>query len=196
MQTLILNKHKLNQGFSLIEVLVALSIFTIVVTISVGALMALITSGAKARSTQAVMTNISYTLDSMTRDIRTGSDYYCGDVSSLPTSGTATHDCTNSTGISFNESGSSLTSGSGSSRIAFSLNSSGVVMRRLGTGSWGAVTSPDITITTLRFDVTGSTRGDAESPTVTIYLAGYVGEDDAQGTFDVQTTVVQQVLDI
>lgn len=191
------NTHTNNSGFSLIEVLVSLSIFTIVVTISVGALMVLITANARAQNTSSVLTNLSYALDSMTREMRTGADYYCGPVSSLPVSGISASDClSGGAGFSFNEGGKSLTKNATSRRIAFRLNS-GELERRLGNGSWEAVTSPDIIITDLHFYTSGTTRSDSLSPSVTIYIKGLAGEDDgSQGEFDVQTTVVQQVLDI
>jgi hypothetical protein len=84
-----------------------------------------------------------------------------------------------------------------SRRIGYRLNE-GVIERRLGNGSWLVVTAPEITITNLRFVVTGSARGDAISPTVTLYVAGTSGEerDDSQVGFNIQTTIVQQLLDI
>lgn len=185
------------KGFSLIEVLVSLSIFTIVMTISVGSLMVLINANAKAQNTQSVLTNISYALDSMTREMRTGSDYFCGQVSALPTSGITTRDCVSGdVAFSFNEGGDSLTGTASSRRIGYRLNA-GSIERRLGDGSWAPVTSPDIDVTELRFYSSGTTRGDSVSPTVTLYLKGVAGENDgSQGTFNIQTTVVQQLLDI
>lgn len=187
----------MQRGFSLIEVLVSLSIFTVVMTVSVGALMVLIGANSRAQNTQSVMTNLSFSLDSMTREMRTGTDYYCGLVTSLPTSGITTRDClTGAEGFSFNEGGTSLTGGASSRRIGFRLNA-GAIERRLGNGSWLKVTSPDITITQLRFYSSGTSRADTVSPTVTLYLKGTSGVDDgSQGEFNIQTTVVQQLLDI
>lgn len=199
MKTALLTKNSRINGFSLIEVLVSLSIFTIVMTISVGSLMVLIAANAKAQNTQSVLTNISYALDSMTREMRTGSDYFCGQEYDLPVddTGAQTQDCTDGgVAFSFNEGGESLTSEASSPRIAYRLSGASIE-RRLGNGGWIAVTSPDIEVTELRFYSSGTTRGDTESPTVTLYLKGVAGEDDgSQGTFNIQTTVVQQLLDI
>jgi prepilin-type N-terminal cleavage/methylation domain-containing protein len=186
------------RGFSLIEVLVSLSIFAVVMTIAIGSLLALISSNAKTQNMQSVLTNISFALDSMTREIRVGSDYYCGAESSLPTTGEATRDCSSGgPAFAFNEGGVSLTEGTGSKRIGYRLQG-GVLERRLGTGSWAPVTAPEIKVETLRFTVTGSTRADSTSPSVTLYLQGTTGdaEDGSLASFDIQTTVVQQLLDI
>lgn len=194
-------------GFSLIEVLVSLSIFTIVMTISIGVLMVLIDANARSQNTQTIMTNLSFALDSITREIRTGTDYYCGASAALPTSGQTTLNCINGgDAVSFNEGGQSLTEGASSRRIGIRLNN-GTIERRLGNGDgdanvnettdWSAMTSPGINVTDLRFFVTGATRADDQSPTVTLYIAGTAGvDDDAQGEFNIQTTVVQQLLDI
>lgn len=65
------------RGFSLIEIIVSLGVFSVVITIAVGALLMLVAANAQLQSEQVVMTNLSFALDSMTREIRTGTDYYC-----------------------------------------------------------------------------------------------------------------------
>lgn len=195
------------KGFSLIEVLVSLSIFTVVVTISVGSLMVLITANSRAQNMQSLMTNMSYTLDSMTREMRTGADYYCAGYASLPVTGSTVSDCAAGTSaVSFNEGGQSLTGGASSRRIAFRLQN-GVIERRLGNGDgdsnvneaedWMSVTSDEIVITDLRFYVTGTSRTDVITPAITLYVKGYGGEDDgSRAEFNVETTIVQHLLDI
>jgi prepilin-type N-terminal cleavage/methylation domain-containing protein len=199
MKQLFLQSGNTARGFSLIEVLVSLSIFTVVMTISVGVLMVLIDANARAQNTQTVMTNISFALDSITREIRTGSDYYCGNSTSgsFPTSGVSTANCaTGGAALSFNEGGTSLTADASSRRIGVRHNN-GTIERRLGDGEWAPITSPEIEITSLKFYVTGATRTDNESPTVTIYVEGVAGvEDGSESTFHMETTVVQQLLDI
>lgn len=196
-------------GFSLIEVLVSLSIFTIVMVISVGALMSLIDANARARNMQTVMTNLSYALDSMTREMRTGTDYFCGSVASLPVSGVTISNCANGgVGFSFNEGGQSLTGSTpnNSRRIAFRLNGT-TLERRLGDGDgdgnvneaedWLALTSPQVAVTSLVFHTTGATRSDNLAPTLTLYIEGVAGiENDDEAMFHIQTTVVQQLVDI
>jgi prepilin-type N-terminal cleavage/methylation domain-containing protein len=68
----------LNQsGFTLIEMIVSLALFSVVVTTSVGALLALISTNQQLQVEQSIMTNLSFALDSMTREIRTGTAYFC-----------------------------------------------------------------------------------------------------------------------
>jgi type II secretory pathway pseudopilin PulG len=67
--------------------IVALAVFSVVVTISVGALLSLIATNGQLQSERTVMTNLSFALDSMTREIRTGTGYYCEDANNYNQSG-------------------------------------------------------------------------------------------------------------
>jgi len=126
---------KLEKGFTLIEMMVSLAVFSVVVTISVGALLVLIASNEQLQAEQGVMTNLSFALDSMTREMRTGTHYFCAgqpnysaggpeaifDVSdSQEALGTSVNDCYDGKGggerlhgVSFIEGGDSITAGIG-----------------------------------------------------------------------------------
>ncbi|MFT7507155.1 MAG: prepilin-type N-terminal cleavage/methylation domain-containing protein, partial [Acidimicrobiales bacterium] len=110
-------------GFTLVEVMVSLALFSSVVTMAVGTLVVLIDANSKAQNAQLAVTNVSFALDSMTREIRTGLNYYCLESnllgSNLPDGGTSKQNCLGgANALVFTESGSSLTSGYGSNRIA------------------------------------------------------------------------------
>lgn len=189
-------------GFTLIEVLVSLSIFTVVVTISVSVLYSLIDANARSRNSQSVATNLSFMLDSMTREIRTGADYYCVTSASaaLPTglNDSSTQDCTQGNGValSFNEGGESLTRDASSRRIAYRLNE-GVLQRRLGNGAWLDLTADDVVVEKLQFKVLGASAADNLAPVAIVYISGAVGDEIAtRDEFDIQTTITQRLLDI
>lgn len=204
-------------GFSLVEVLVALSIFAVVVTMSVGTLIVLIDANAKAQDIQTGITNISFALDSMSREIRTGYNYYGYEAGTSITGFMAagnsdTNDCnTLCSGIIITESGDSLTEGMGSRRIAYRINDQeGSLERMLGTsGDWTALTAPNIHIESSDsgFTVYGTDKtslGDELSPTVTLILRGYVDlsgsvgvtQENRYNAFDIQTSVTQHTLDL
>jgi prepilin-type N-terminal cleavage/methylation domain-containing protein len=203
-----IKRHTKSSGFSLVEVLVSLTIFTIVVTISVGSLLVLIDANAKSQSMQVVMTNLNFTLDSMTREIRTGEGYFCGahSTSTLPTNDSAVNpsvqDClSGGSAFSFREGGGSgLTTGLTSRRIAYRLTETlglGRIERRLADESWIPVTAADVDINELRFVVSGTSRNDQLAPSATIFINGTVRQGEVSGTdFSIQTTVAQLLLDI
>src|SRR3990167_8812616 len=66
------------RGFTLVELIVSIGLFSIVMLVSVGALLALTGANRKAQALQSVMNNLNIALDGMVRSIRMGSDYHCG----------------------------------------------------------------------------------------------------------------------
>lgn len=220
-----LDKKDNKKGFTLIEVLVSLSIFTMVIVIAVGVLLTMVDANSRAQNMQSVMTNLSFAVDSMTRDIRTGTNYFCQSSnssagsatvpalsSSLPVSGNDVRNCgngrSNRFSFSFIEGGGSLTANCGSGRIAYRYNPTDKsIERRLCAGDgqggdnqpadWQRMTATNVQVDELRFTVTGANLSDELTPTVTIYVSGSVaGTVKTATNFSMQTTVTQQLLDI
>ena len=177
-------KHNTPQnGFSLVEMIVSLALFSIVVTVAVGALLSLIATNRQLQAEQSVMTNLSFALDSMTREIRTGTHYFCDaqtnynsgsdkifkdgvnappSATDLDTLADRTQDCaTGNTGglrlqgIAFKESGDSIT-GAAERILYFFDETEGKIYRRVGSGLAQSIVSSGIFIENAEFFVTGS----------------------------------------
>lgn len=67
----------MKKGFTLIEIIVALMIFSIVVVVALAALVKILDANKKAQTIQDAVVSMSFTMESMTRELRTGSAYYC-----------------------------------------------------------------------------------------------------------------------
>jgi prepilin-type N-terminal cleavage/methylation domain-containing protein len=65
---------KNKKGFTLIELMVALSIFTMVMVAAVGATVSALSANKRARAAQAIIFNLNYAIETMTRNIRYGKD--------------------------------------------------------------------------------------------------------------------------
>ena len=134
---------KPQSGFTLIEMIVSLGVFSVVVTIAVGALLILIAANRQLQDEQTILGNLAFALDSMTREIRTGTQYYCHSSNSTISSGddrifndsndldsvladTDTQDCSGGRspdshefqGVAFIEGGNSIT-GASADRILY-----------------------------------------------------------------------------
>ena len=74
-------KYRINtqKAFTVIEVIVSVSLFVTVMVVSTSALLAVIDANKKAQSVRAVLDNLTTAIESMTRDIRIGTQYRCGD---------------------------------------------------------------------------------------------------------------------
>jgi len=68
---------KYSKAFTLVEMIISLGIFAIVAVIALGALVRIITANQKAQTLSAAMTNLNFALESMSREIRVGTQYYC-----------------------------------------------------------------------------------------------------------------------
>lgn len=70
-------KRQNNKGFTLIETLVSLALFTVVIVISGGTIVSVIDINKRNQSISSVVNNLNYSIDSMVRDIKTGYLYKC-----------------------------------------------------------------------------------------------------------------------
>lgn len=192
------------RGFSLVELMVALTIFSIVMMIGVGTLLVLIDANAKAQAISSAMTNLTFAIDSMTRNIRTGKNYYCTSANdSALTSGllpASIRNCTSgNTAIVFTPGIATST------RVAYRYYDSRVEQRiDSGTtrGSWVPITSDvppvAVNVNTLSFvveDAQGASSGNYDQPYVQLVIAGSVENGLSTPTpFQVQSRVTQRIL--
>ncbi len=66
-----------NKGFTLLEMIVSIAIFTIVALVAVGSLLKVVDANKKAQSLKTSINNLNFVLDSISREMRVGSDYEC-----------------------------------------------------------------------------------------------------------------------
>lgn len=179
------------QGFTLIELMVSVTIFIIVMTISLGALLSISTAERKAEAVKTLMNNLNFALESMTRTIRTGYDYDCG----------GTGDCAGGTTFSFvSASGQSLVYCLGSENICNttcqSTDSCSILRSTDGGAVYYALTDPEVKIADLQFYLQGSTPGDGQQPRLLMTVSGRMDTNDKVPTeFKVQTSVTQRLYD-
>jgi prepilin-type N-terminal cleavage/methylation domain-containing protein len=197
------------QGFTLIEVMVSVAIFSVVMVMALGALLALSTADRKAESLKAAINNLNFALDAMSRSIRTGTNYHC-DASALPV--TATRDCPGGVGaasVSFHSASGIVGAGDSpylNSQIVFCLGSGTVCDSASGTSilfssdgglTYTPITAPEVVITKLLFYVVGSARSGGVQPIVLMTLSGYVQVSPTQQTpIHFQSAVTQRLYNL
>jgi prepilin-type N-terminal cleavage/methylation domain-containing protein len=204
---------KTPRGFTLIEMLVSTAIFTVVMVIALGSLLSMSESDRKAQTLKAVINNLNFSLDSMSRALRTGTTYGCGVGGDCPSGGTSV----------------SFTPATGGSKVIYNFEQSnatlcgqpngtvGCITRSIDGGTtYAPITSPEVIVTNLKFYVIGtlvgsvSSGGDSVQPKVTILVSGYVQFKGAGGAaactagsssvgastcFNLQTSVTQRLYD-
>jgi len=188
------------RGYSLLELIVSLGLFSMVMLIVTGAYLTLISLDRQARAGNQLAASLSFAMDSMARGIRTGQEYACN-------ANTSSRNCTT---------GSSCTAGGGNCFSYVDSESGETVIYRLKTdGSIGqctggscsdgtavSLTDPRIDIEQLRFYVRGvgasGASGDALlQPYVTIVVKGSLETDAGESTgFTIQTGATQRLIEI
>ena len=196
-----INYKKRITGFTLIELMVSLTVFTVVMVISMGSILSVLDDNHKSQTMRAVMDNLNFTLEGMTRTIRFGENYHCGSSGDI----TMPLDCP-SVGQSIlnvlDSDGQTITYSLDGTRI------SKIVVTGINRGTY-YITSADVTITKLVFYVLGSspypptgntcaTIGfDCLQPNVIVIMSGYSGtKPTTKTTFSLETTLSQRKLDL
>lgn len=174
------------KGFTLIEVIVAIALFTVVMTVALGALFMVINSNKQAKAIKLVVNNTNLAMESMTRDLRVGFQY-CDSESQL-------------------EDGSCDTDSNGESIIYFTTDQGdqfssyrlfgGAIQRRIGgsSESYFDITGSDVQIDDMRFYIQGTQSGDTVQPFVTIIVLGTIRVGDIVDDFHLQSTISQRKL--
>ena len=195
------NRIHRSRAFTLVELMVSLSIFSIVMLISTSTLLIMIDANAKAQALYSASTNLSFALDSITREIRMGYGYHCSSIVGDANQGVATgaNDCSSGGRyIAFSREWDS-------ERIAYRLyeDNNGIGRIEMNTetaNAWSPITSDDIDVD--RFEIivantdTYNDNGNISQPFVDIMIQGKTNNGLDQATdFNIQSHIVQRRLD-
>lgn len=193
---------KPNRGFTLVEVLVSLALFTIIVVAAVGSLYSVNEASVKVGAMRTVLDNLSFATESMSRTIRTGQNIICGGTGShiggpncafgtTTGSGEIALDSTLGTKQTLDYRfipGSSTTPGSIQRCNVNGNSASGSV----NFGSCVAITAPEVDIQKMTFFVDGADPTDNKQPGVMMLIQGVAhGGVNNTSPFAVQTYISQ-----
>lgn len=182
------NMRSISAGFTLIELMVATSIFVVIMLISMSSLLVLIDESKNSRLLRSAIDNVNFSMESITRSIRMGKNYYCG---GMPADTTSTNDCSLAGDdiISFVPQG-------GTSRVGYRLNTitvNGVSMDTIEKcdPTCVPIISPGVNIEKLKFFVNGSAF-DGVQASVYMIVKGTVLVKDIPTSFSLQTMASQR----
>lgn len=203
---------KPSQGFTLVEIIVATSIFTVVMLITIGALLSLNDASRKAQALRTVIDNLNFAIEDLNRKIRTGDSYRCyldGVVVNTipPNSPSDISDCAGEAGKAISLKTQELDGPALDPanvwaayifRPADALGGGRIVQRRSIAGQGGPVldpteyviTSPEVDIKTMEFRVVGA-DDDKKQPMILLNISGVVDlkKEKLRTDFSLQTAV-------
>lgn len=205
------NFSKKHGGFTLLEMIVSLAVFSVALFIATSTFLSVVNSDRKSHSTRIATDNLNLTLEDMSRRIKTGLNYNCsgnaGVADCVPTTNPSSiiaFDDQTGTRIVYKRgvgSGAIVggTSASGCGTGAGYGVTQGCILRSDGGAAFLPITSQEIDITALRFFVVGSalyTSGDRNQPTIVVAVDGSLGnQTSTKVSFKMQTTITQRAYD-
>lgn len=187
----------MKKGFTLIEIMTAVSVFAVITTISMGSILTVFDVNRKSESIKTVMDNLNLALESMAREMRFGTNYICDPLLPMLDTITAPDPCqSGGTSVAF-------LATDGVTKIVYRQTGSGVGIEKSRDGgqSFVPVTAPELTIQDIKFFVIGAlpsvSEGSPLQPKVLIRIRGVAGSKEGTKTsFTIQTLVSQRKLDV
>ncbi len=165
------NKLSGEKGLTLIELIVAMGIFGLVISMVFGIFVLAITSQRRIIALRNVEDNIRFTVESMVREVRTGRNF-SGGVGSL-----------------------SFINAKGES-IIYRLNGGIIEKSSNGGASYSAVTGSETTVNYLNFYLLGQAPGDGLQPRITVTMGATSQVGNQSANLKVQTTISGRFLQI
>lgn len=175
-----------NAGFTLVELIVAIGLFSLIASMSLGAVLTIFDANRRSENSKTVVDNLNFTIEDMTRTIRFGYGYDCGDQ------GGDKNCSTGSDTISLTFQGDNIVYKKCGSEIKKSTNGE----TNCNSANLETITSTDTVIQNLKFYVLGVGTSGAErykQPYVIAVIKGYVGpRPSLQSSFFIETMMSQR----
>ena len=186
----------MSKGYTLIEILVAVAIFTIVVAAPTGFLVGSLKGQIKSLASQKLLDNTSYALEYISRSLRMAKK----ELSTNPLSACLLQDSTILYGSNYqitrSETGLKFINYKGECQEFFL---EGGRLKESKNELENYLTSEDLEIISLKFNLLGEGQDDTDQPRVTLFLdikGGKGQKPELQPEIKIQTTLSQRNLDV
>ena len=188
------------QGFTLIELIVSVGLFALVMLVATGAYYTLIALDRKARATNQVVSSLAFAVDTMTRGVRTGTNYRCLN-GTLDVYGNTTAGVNSFCGV-FSYTDSTL-----NTTVTYILKADGTIGRCEGVSSCLDANASSLTDKAIKIDYMGFiVRGvgtnpaspvSTQQPIMNVTIKGTIPSGSSGQTvpFSIQESAVQRLID-
>ncbi|MEK7190382.1 MAG: hypothetical protein AAB661_01300 [Patescibacteria group bacterium] len=183
-------------GYTIIETMIAVSLFIVIVMASMNALLNANLLHQKSQSMRSIIDSLSFAMEDISRNLRTGYDYRCFNVPGAITMGVP-RSCASGWAIAFKPQGYDPLNDD--NQWVYYIDN-GKIYKSINNGDTFIQLNPDEVYIdqSYGFSVLGAEPfpGDSQQPFVTIRLVGSITSKEAVTPFSLQTSVSQRVIDI
>ena len=189
-----INGLQSEQGFTLVELIVSMGLFSIVLLISLVALLSLTVANKRVQSVQVATDAVSFVLDDIVREIRLGYNYSCGTGEDEDVSAPA--DCPLGNNYLALSSGFDENGRTKGDIVVYQWDEDEDSISKLVTGgSLEHITSESVRVDNFAFYVDGSGSNDGQAKILIILQATVDAGKPSETTLNLQTTVTQRFTD-
>ena len=189
-------KQKEKNGYTIIETIIAISIFIVIVMLGIGSLLNANLLHQKSRDMRSIMDTLNFLMEDMSRNIRLGYHYHCIDGGNITS--TTPHSCPSGGG------GISFRSALGGQWVYYGgpgADGKVKVFKSIDGGATSVQITPDEVVIDAALSgmaIVGAEPppGNKEQPFVTIRIAGKITFKGKDTPFSLQTSVSQRLIDI
>ena len=190
-----INKKK--NGYTIIETMIAVSLFVIIVMAGMNALLNANLLHQKSQSMRSIIDNLSFIMEDMSRNLRTGYNYRCYDTPGIINNVGIPKSCASGWALAF-EPANGLPSNN--DQWVYYIDNGKIFKSIDGAASFIQLTPDEVFINqSYGFSVLGAespAAGDKQQPFVTIKLVGNITFKNVVTPFSLQTSVSQRLIDI
>ncbi|MEK7081103.1 MAG: hypothetical protein AAB902_01820 [Patescibacteria group bacterium] len=200
---------KTKGGYTIIETMIAVSLFIIIIMTGMGALLNANLLHQKSQSMRSIMDNLSFIMEDMSRNLRTGYNYYCVTGADNLSNVSTTKSGQNCWGIAFE---SATGTANPNDQWVYYIGTNGIdsnirifksIQGPYIQSSFIQLTPDEVVIDPISsFSVLGAEApnpdgsGDHQQPFVVIRLVGSITFKNVITPFSLQTSVSERVIDI
>lgn len=194
---------KKESGYTIIETMISVSLFLIVVMSGMGALLNANLLHQKSQDIRSIIDNLSFVMDDISRNLRTGYNYQCFrkqiDLTLSPGALGVSRSCASGWAIAFEEAeGNRLTY---DDQWVYYISEDGKIFRSTdGANNFTQLTPDEVVISQISgFSVLGAeplSVGNNQQPFVVIRLTGTITTKDVITPFSLQASISGRLIDI
>jgi type II secretory pathway pseudopilin PulG len=203
-------KNNRKAGYTIIETMISISLFIVIVMTGMSALLNANLLHQKSRDMRSIMDNLSFIMEDMSTNLRTGYNYRCYSVDDTDIAATnisVPRSCeSGGWGISFEQQNGvldddpdpAITDYHDEDQWAYYVRNNGIFRSSAVDGlNFMRLTPNEVSIDTENsyFSISGAESDDDLQPSVTIKLVGTVTSKGVVTPFSLKTSVSQRVLD-